>query len=63
MTDFFSDLSQAVRQGDAKKVVQMVKEALAKGRPPQIFWRRVWYPVCKPWGDYLKMGKYIYRRY
>jgi len=31
MTDFSSGLSQAVQEGDSKKVVQLVKEALAKG--------------------------------
>jgi 5-methyltetrahydrofolate--homocysteine methyltransferase len=31
MTDFSSGLSQAVQDGDSKKVVQLVKEALAKG--------------------------------
>ena len=32
MTDFSNVLSQAVQDGDDKKVVQMVKEALAEGR-------------------------------
>ena len=33
MTDFASGLSQAVQDGDDKKVVQLVKEALAEGLP------------------------------
>ena len=33
MTDFSSGLSQAVQDGDDKKVVQMVKEALAEDLP------------------------------
>ena len=33
MTDFSNVLSQAVQDGDDKKVVQMVKEALAEGLP------------------------------
>ena len=33
MTDFSKVLSQAVQDGDDKKVVQMVKEALAEGLP------------------------------
>ena len=37
MTDFFSGLSQAVQEGDARKVVQLVKESLTKGCPaPEI---------------------------
>ncbi len=31
MTDFSSGLSQAVQEGDDKKVVQLVKEALVEG--------------------------------
>ena len=33
MADFSSGLSQAVQEGDDKKVVQLVKEALAQGLP------------------------------
>ena len=33
MTDFSNVLSQAVQNGDDKKVVQLVKEGLAKGLP------------------------------
>lgn len=33
MTDFSSVLSQAVQEGDDRKVVQLVKEALAEGLP------------------------------
>ena len=33
MTDFSSTLSQAVQEGDSKKAVQLVKEALAEGLP------------------------------
>ncbi|GAJ18651.1 unnamed protein product, partial [marine sediment metagenome] len=33
MTDFSSGLSQAVQEGDDKKVIQLVKEALAEGLP------------------------------
>lgn len=33
MADIFSGLSQSVQEGDSKKVVQLVKEALAEGVP------------------------------
>jgi len=36
MTDFFNVLSKAVQDGNYKKVIQLVKEALAEGDlPPQ----------------------------
>ena len=33
MTDFSSGLFQVVQEGDGKKVIQLVKEALAEGLP------------------------------
>ena len=57
MTDFSSVLSQAVRQGDDKKVVQMVEEALAEGRSALDILEKGLVPGVQALGQLFKDGQ------
>ncbi len=57
MTDFSSVLSQAVRQGDDKKVVQMVKAALVEGRPALDILEKGLVPGVQALGQLFKDGQ------
>ena len=63
MNDFSNVLSQAVQDGDDKKVVQLAKEALAEGLPAVDILEKGLVPGMQALGSYSKMGKYISRRY
>ena len=57
MTDFSNVLSQAVQDGDDKKVVQMVKEALAEGRPATDILDKGLVPGVQALGELFKDGQ------
>ncbi len=57
MTDFSSGLSQAVQQGDDKKVVQLVKEALAEGSPAVDILEKGLVPGVQALGQLFKDGQ------
>ncbi len=57
MTDFSNVLSQAVQDGDDKKVVQMVKEALAEGRPAADILDKGLVPGVQALGQLFKDGQ------
>ena len=57
MTDFYSVLSQAVRDGDAKEVVQLVKEALAEGLPAMDILEKGLVPGVQALGQLFKDGQ------
>jgi 5-methyltetrahydrofolate--homocysteine methyltransferase len=57
MTDFSSGLSQAVQEGDDKKVVQLVKEALAEGLPAMDILEKGLIPGVQALGQLFKDGQ------
>ena len=57
MTDFSKVISQAVQDGDDKKVVQMVKEALAEGLPATDILDRGLVPGVQALGKLFKDGQ------
>ena len=57
MTDFSSGLSQAVQEGDAKKVVQLVKEALAESLPAVDILEKGLVPGVQALGQLFKDGQ------
>ena len=57
MTDFYSGLSQAVQQGDDKKAVQLVKEALAEGQPAVDILEKGLVPGVQALGKLFKDGQ------
>jgi len=57
MTDFSSALSQAVQDGDDKKVVQLVKEALAEGLPAVAILEQGLVPGVQALGKLFKDGQ------
>jgi len=57
MTDFSSVLSQAVQRGDDKKVVQLVKEALAEGLPAMDILEKGLVPGVQALGQLFKDGQ------
>ena len=57
MTDFSSGLSQAVQEGDDKKVVQLVKEALAEGLPAMDILEKGLVPGVQALGQLFKDGQ------
>ncbi len=57
MTDFSSVLSQAVQEGDDKKVVQLVKEALAEGLPAMAILEKGLVPGVQALGQLFKDGQ------
>ncbi len=57
MTDFPSGLSQAVQDGDDKKVVQLVKEALAEGLPAMDILEKGLVPGVQALGQLFKDGQ------
>ncbi len=57
MTDFSSVLSQAVQGGDDKKVVQLVKEALAEGLPAVDILEKGLVPGVQALGQLFKDGQ------
>ena len=57
MTDFSSGLSLAVQEGDDKKVVQLVKEALAEGLPAMDILEKGLVPGVQALGQLFKDGQ------
>ncbi len=57
MTDFSSGLSQAVQEGDDKKVIQLVKEALAEGLPAVDILEKGLVPGVQALGQLFKDGQ------
>ena len=57
MTDFSNVLSQAVQDGDDKKVVQLVKEALAEGLPAMDILDKGLVPGVQALGQLFKDGQ------
>ena len=57
MTDFSNVLSQAVQEGDDKKVVQLVKEALAEGLPAMDILEKGLVPGVQALGQLFKDGQ------
>ncbi len=57
MTDFSNVLSQAVQGGDDKKVVQLVKEALAEGLPAMDILEKGLVPGVRALGQLFKNGQ------
>jgi len=57
MTSFSSVLSQAVQEGDDKKVVQLVKEALAEGLPAMDILEKGLVPGVQALGQLFKDGQ------
>ena len=57
MTGFSSVLSQAVQEGDDKKVVQLVKEALAEGLPAIDILEKGLVPGVQALGKLFKDGQ------
>ena len=57
MNDFPSVLSQAVQDGDDKKVVQVVKEALAEGLPAMDILEKGLVPGVQALGQLFKDGQ------
>ena len=57
MTDFFAVLSKAVQYGDDKKVVQLVKEALAEGPPAIDILEKGLIPGVQALGQLFKDGQ------
>ncbi len=57
MTDFSDVLSQAVQDGDDKKVVQLVKEALAEGLPAVEILEKSLVPGVQALGQLFKDGQ------
>jgi len=57
MTDFSSVLSQAVQEGDDKKVVQLVEEALAEGLPAMDILEKGLIPGVQALGQLFKDGQ------
>jgi methanogenic corrinoid protein MtbC1 len=57
MTDFSSTLSQAVQEGDSKKAVQLVKEALAEGLPATDILEKGLVPGVQALGRLFKDGQ------
>jgi len=57
MIDFFSGLSQAVQDGDDKKVIQLVKEALTEGLPAMDILERGLVSGVRALGQLFKDGE------
>jgi len=57
MTNFSSGLSQAVQEGDDKKVVQLVKEALVEGLPAMDILEKGLVPGVQALGKLFKDGQ------
>jgi len=57
VTDFYDVLSQAVQDGDDKKVVQLVKEALAEGLPAMDILEKGLVPGVQALGQLFKDGQ------
>jgi len=57
MADFSSGLSQAVQEGDDKKVVQLVKEALAEGLPAMDILEKGLVPGVQALGQLFRDGQ------
>ena len=57
MNDVSNVLSQAVQDGDAKKVVQLVKEALAEGLPAMDILGKGLVPVVRTLSRLFKDGE------
>jgi 5-methyltetrahydrofolate--homocysteine methyltransferase len=57
MADFSSGLSQAVQEGDDKKVVQLVQEALAEGLPAMDILEKGLVPGVQALGQLFKDGQ------
>jgi 5-methyltetrahydrofolate--homocysteine methyltransferase len=57
VTDFSNVLSQAVQEGDDKKVVQLVKEALAEGLPAMDILEKGLVPGVQALGQLFKDGQ------
>jgi len=57
MSDFLGGLSQAVQEGDDKKVVQLVKEALAEGLPAMDMLEKGLVPGVQALGQLFKDGQ------
>ena len=57
MTDFSDVLSQAIQGGDDKKVVQLVKEALAEAVPPMDILEKGLVPGVRALGQLFKDGE------
>ena len=57
MTNYYSALSQGVQDGDDKKVIQLVKEALAEGLPAVTILERGLVPGVQALGKLFKDGQ------